>query len=150
MARLALICVGLAVPTEDVPEYWTRGRRLFPHARKCLESIHRDIDVQSPDNRKICEAIHNLGYLYADQGKIQKAEAIYRRALEGKEKTWGPEHTSTLDKVNNLGNLYQNQGKMQEAEAIYRWALEGYEKAWGPDHTSTLGTVNNLGNLYKN
>ena len=62
---------------------------------------------------------------------------MYRRALEGKEKAWGPEHTSTLDTVNNLGNLYANQGKMQEAEAMYRRALEGYEKAWGPEHTST-------------
>ncbi|SLM39065.1 kinesin light chain 1 [Lasallia pustulata] len=60
---------------------------------------------------------------------------MYRRALEGKEKAWGPEHTSTLE-------------TMAEAEAMYRRALEGKEKAWGPEHTSTLETVNNLGNLY--
>jgi hypothetical protein len=38
------------------------------------------------------------------------------RALQGKEKALGAEHTSTLDTVNNLGNLYNNQGKMAEAE----------------------------------
>ncbi|SLM37735.1 beta transducin-like protein het-e4s, partial [Lasallia pustulata] len=74
---------------------------------------------------------------------------MYRRALEGKEKAWGSEHTSTLETVNNLGILYKKQGKMAEAEAMYRRALEGYEKAWGPEHTSTLDTVNNLGILYK-
>jgi hypothetical protein len=31
---------------------------------------------------------------------------MYNRALAGKEKAWGPEHTSTLDTVNNLGSLY--------------------------------------------
>ncbi len=129
MARLALNCVGLAVPSQDVPEYWARGRRLLPHARKCLESIHHDIDVQPPDNRNIYHAIHGLGYLYANQGKMQEAEAMYRRALEGYEKAWGPEHTSTLDAVNNLGLLNSDQGKMQEAEAMYRRALEGKEKA---------------------
>ncbi|SLM37738.1 nb-arc and tpr domain protein [Lasallia pustulata] len=62
---------------------------------------------------------------------MAEAEAMYRRALEGLEKAWGPEHTSTLDTVNNLGNLYANQGKMAEAEAMYRRALEGSEKASG-------------------
>ena len=69
---------------------------------------------------------------------MQEAEAMYRRALEGKGKAWGPEHTSTLDTVHNLGNLYKNQGKMKEADTMYRRALEGKEKAWGPEHTSTL------------
>jgi hypothetical protein len=45
---------------------------------------------------------------------------MYNRALAGKEKAWGPEHTSTLNTVNNnlagkgnlyLGNLYKNQGR---------------------------------------
>ena len=38
---------------------------------------------------------------------MQEAEAMYRRALEGYEKAWGPEHTSTLDKVNNMASLYE-------------------------------------------
>ena len=68
--------------------------------------------------------------------------------MTGKEKAWGPDHTSTLDTVNNLGSLYADQGKMNEAEEMYLRALTGKEKAWGPDHTSTLDTVNNLGSLY--
>lgn len=48
---------------------------------------------------------------------------MYRRALEGKEKAWGLEHTSTLDTVNNLANLYVDQGKMRKAEAMFRRAL---------------------------
>ncbi|SLM34521.1 kinesin light chain 1 [Lasallia pustulata] len=80
---------------------------------------------------------------------MAEAEAMYRRALEGREKAWGPEHTSTLDTVHNLGILYKDQGKMAEAEAMYRRALEGRENAWGPEHTSTLDTVHNLGILYK-
>ncbi|SLM38638.1 kinesin light chain 1, partial [Lasallia pustulata] len=54
---------------------------------------------------------------------MAEAEAMYRRALEGREKAWGPEHTSTLATVNNLGLLYKNQGKMAEAEAMFRRAL---------------------------
>ncbi len=60
---------------------------------------------------------------------MQETEAVFRRALEGYEKVWGPEHPSTLDKVYNLGHLYSAQGKMQETEAVFWRALEGYEKA---------------------
>ncbi|KAA6406627.1 MAG: TPR repeat protein [Lasallia pustulata] len=150
MAMLALICVGFAVPTKDVPEYWDKERRLLPHADKCFESVYNTINLEFQDNCNALNAVHNLGNLYENQGKMAEAEAMYRRALEGYEKAWGPEHTSTLDTVNNLGILYADQGKIAEAEAMYRRALEGYEKAWGQEHTSTLVTVDNLGNLYKN
>ena len=89
---------------------------------------------------ELADDCHNLGYLYADQGKLVEAERMYQRALEGYEKAWGPEHTSTLDTVNNLGVLYASQGKMAEAEAMYLRALQGKEKAWGAEHTLTLDT----------
>jgi Tfp pilus assembly protein PilF len=48
---------------------------------------------------------------------------MYQRALQSKEKAWGPEHTSTLNTVNNLANLYADQGKLVEAEQMYQQAL---------------------------
>ena len=56
------------------------------------------------------------------------------RALIGKEKALGPEHTSTLDTVNNLGLLYAEQGKLREAGDMYARALVGKKKALGPEH----------------
>ena len=52
--------------------------------------------------------MNNLGLPYSNQGKLEEAEAMYRRALQGYEKARGPDHTSTLDNVNNLGLLYSN------------------------------------------
>ena len=90
----------------------------------------------------------SMGILYEDQGKHAEAEKTYQRALDGYEKVWGPDYTSTLDTFSNLGNLYTSQGKHAEAEKMYRRVLVGYEKAWDPEHTSTLRIVNNLGGLY--
>ena len=146
----ALLTVGTAAPNHSEAEYWLLQQRLLPHAdlfvRKIddLEALHHLESVEASD------ALHNIGLLFADQGKHTEAEKMYRRALDGKEKAWGPEHTSTLDTVNNLGLFYNDQGKLKEAEKIYRRALDGKEKAWGPEHTSTLDTVNNLGVLYAN
>ncbi|OQD99022.1 hypothetical protein PENVUL_c066G05161, partial [Penicillium vulpinum] len=170
MAWIAVECVAARVPGKDEQEFWLLQRRLIAHADRCLETIrNREI------NGEAAGALHSLGFLYADQGRLQEAEAMYKQALEGTEKAWGREHistldteaeamyeralegyekvlgreyTSTLNTVNNLGLLYVDQGRLQEAEAIYERALEGYEKAWGREYISTLNTVNNLGNLY--
>ncbi|KAH8652836.1 hypothetical protein BGZ61DRAFT_216299 [Ilyonectria robusta] len=144
MVQTAIRCVASHIPGQDQREYWVKQRRLLAHADRCLETM-RGAALEY----EAAVALGLLGNLYADQGRLQDAEAMYQRALDGKEKAWGPDHTSTLDTVNNLGLLYADQGRLQDAETMYQRALDGYGKAWGPDHTSTLDTVNNLGNLYK-
>ncbi|CAI4214390.1 unnamed protein product [Parascedosporium putredinis] len=104
--------------------------------------------------------------LYVDQGKLNKAEKIYKRALDGFEKVSDYNHISTLETDNNLGALYANQGALYanqgkfdeaekmykralgEVEKMYKRALDGKEKVYGYDHISTLDTVGNFGNLY--
>ena len=144
MAKLALICVSAAVPTKHVGEYWVIERRLLPHAHKCWESIVCDSELELQNSQIICDAVHNLGFLFADQSKIKEAMSMYQRALKGYEKVFEPNHKT----MSNLGGLYESQGKMEEAEAMYQRALKGFEKAWGSDHTSTLDTVYNIGLLY--
>ncbi|KAK2052402.1 TPR-like protein, partial [Colletotrichum caudatum] len=143
MAWTAIRCVASHVPSNKQQEYWMVQRRLLQHADRCITRTPTDAAEEED-----AWMFHYLGNLYKSQGRLKEAEAMYQRALEGKEKAWGPDHTSTLDTVNNLGNLYKSQGRLKEAEAMYQRALEGKEKAWGPDHTSTLDTVNNLGLLY--
>ncbi|KAJ5738113.1 hypothetical protein N7493_001268 [Penicillium malachiteum] len=140
--ELALISVGYTVPSLRDGSYWELQQRLIPHANYICQWNW------SGENTAVLKALNSLGLLYSDQGKLQEAEEMFRRALAGREKALGPHHTSTLHTVNNLGNLYSYQGKLLEAEEMFRRALEGREKVLGLDHTSTLGTVNNLGNLY--
>ncbi|KAN0067820.1 HET domain containing protein [Elaphomyces granulatus] len=146
LAKLALKFVGSHVPSDDssANKWWLTQRRLLPHAARCSHAVLNGMVIDDGMEREL----DNLGYLYANQDKLDEAEKMYQRALQGKEKAWGPDHTSTLFTVNNLGTLYADQGKLDEAEKMYQRALQGQEKAWGPDHTSTLNTVNNLGTLY--
>ncbi|KAH8587243.1 hypothetical protein B0O99DRAFT_747744 [Bisporella sp. PMI_857] len=163
LAQLAVIIVGCAVPDSLSRDYSTLQRRLLPHAQACSHRIeihetgpssgaHKggSVENQMGEERIILDdAILLLGNLYRDQGKLDEAEKMYQRALQGYEMALGAEHTSTLTTVNNLGNLYTVQGKLDEAEKMYQRALQGYEMALGAEHTSTLNTVNNLGNLYR-
>jgi tetratricopeptide (TPR) repeat protein len=162
LSRLAVVIVGWTVPEDSTRDYSTLQRRLLPHAQVCSKRLIRSekhwwrgidkVDSGRFDGDEQCavilRAIHLLGDLYVNQGKLGQAEQMYERALQGYEEALGPTHTSTLDTVNNLGTLYADQGKLDKAEKIFERALRGYEEALGPTHTLTLNTVNNLGNLY--
>ena len=145
LAKLVLKFVGSHVPGEASPKWWLTRHRLLQHVARCSHAV---LNGMVTDDGMEWE-LHRLGVLYADQGKLDEAEKMYQRALQGYEKARGPDHTSTLDTVNSLGSLYHSQDKLDEAEKMYQRALQGKEKAWGPDHTSTLETVGNLGFLYK-
>ena len=133
LAKLALKFVGSHVPGKESAKWWLTERRLLQHAARCSHAlINRMVTGDG-----IEWALHSLGDLYAEQGKLDDAEKMYQRALQGKEKVWGPDHTSTLDIVINSGILYKSQGKLDEAEKMYQRALQGKEKAWGSDHIHT-------------
>ncbi|KZL70068.1 NB-ARC and TPR domain protein [Colletotrichum tofieldiae] len=140
MAWTAMICVASHIPRDNEHNYWLVQQRLLQHADQCVT------DTATEEEK--AWVFYKLGILYASQDRLRDAETMYKRALQGYEKAWGLDHTSTLNTVNNLGLIYADQDRLKDAETMYKRALQGYEKAWGPDHTSTLNTVNNLGNLY--
>ena len=146
-SKIAIHCVAASVIWKSEADYWVKNRRVLPHARRFqlvrLQPLIGGSQIEPAD-------LSYLAALYEQNDKMVEAEEMYLRALQGYEKAWGAEHTSTLATVNNLGVLYKNQGKMVEAEEMLLRALRGYEKTWGAEHTSTLDTVNNLGVLYKN
>jgi tetratricopeptide (TPR) repeat protein len=42
-------------------------------------------------------ALRRLGNLYTEQGKLDEAEKMYQRALQGYKKAWGRDHIFTLN-----------------------------------------------------
>lgn len=106
-------------------------------------------EALEPEYIIILDTFHNLGNLYTEYGRVDKAEKMYQRALEGYKNAWELWHPSKLHALYSLGVLYHRLQRLDEAEKMFRRALEGYEKTWGPEHTLTLDTVNNLGDLYK-
>ncbi|KAK7937620.1 uncharacterized protein PG986_014488 [Apiospora aurea] len=147
MAKAAIQCVARHVPCETELEFWWVHRRLIQHADHGLRVIGKD-GLQDK-----AWVFGSLGNIYASQGRLGEAETMYQRALQGKEKALGADHTSTLDTVNNLGSLYASQNRLSEAEAMYQRALQGYEKALGDDMVKTyppvLNALENFGDLLR-
>ncbi|CAN9252515.1 unnamed protein product, partial [Alternaria alternata] len=105
------------------------------------QTLARRENVLGRENPETLDTVKN-------QGKLDEAEEMLMRALQGKEIALGRDHPSTLDTVNNLGNLYADQGRLSEAEQMYERALRGYEALGLDNNAPTLNTVNNLGLLY--
>ncbi len=78
-----------------------------------------------------------MGTLRMDQGSFSLAEPLYRRALEGAERSFGRDHPYTLTSVGNLGELFFAQGELSLAEPFIRRALEGRERTLGSEHPHT-------------
>jgi len=88
-----------------------------------------------------------LAMLLQAQGNHEEAEPLYRRAMVGFEKKYGPNHRDTLISVNNLAVLLKSMKKLTEARPLYERVLKGDEDQLGPDHPHTLDSIYNLARL---
>lgn len=103
-----------------------------------------------PDHPDTLISAVDLGDALLKQEQYEKAETLYRRALEGREKLLGPGHADVLDVVSSLGIALHKQGQYEKAEAMHRRGLEGREKLLGSEHQKTLDIVDNLGIVLEN
>jgi WD40 repeat protein/tetratricopeptide (TPR) repeat protein len=114
--------------------------------RRALEEFDR---VLGPDEPYTLETVHKLADVLARKGDYVGAEAMYRRALEGRERNvmLGPEHPDTLMTLSNLAYVLVNKGDGAAAEPLYRRALEARDRVLGPDDPYTLETVHKLADV---
>jgi tetratricopeptide (TPR) repeat protein len=113
----------------DVYESWTRGRE-DPEAAPFVAS--------------------QLAVFLAENGAYSEAEAVSRYALQGFERSLGPEHPRTLTCLQNRGGLLDSMGKYSQAEAMLRQAVEVSTRLSGPEHPTTLASTYNLAQVLRN
>ena len=118
LAKLALTCAALQVPSTSEKNWWLLQRRLLQHAiRQTLFIADGKVDIVGLDR-----AFHNLGDLYANQGKLVDAEKMCVRALQGFEKGLGVElMPSSLPALNTMiayGDVYSKTNRKSMAKGV--------------------------------
>lgn len=58
----------------------------------------------------VLEAALSLGILYANQGRLKEAEAMYQQALSGFQTVLGPSHWKSQSVMRSLQSLEQAKG----------------------------------------
>lgn len=119
--------------------------QLLPHALSVL-SVSRQWELVPAEVASLLTKTAN--YLY-ERGAYAEAEPLLRRALELRQKCFGPEHIEVARAWDDLGVLYQSQGRYGEAEPCHRHALEIDEMTLTPAYPETIEFSHNLAVLYQ-
>ena len=139
MSRLrALNSLG-ALLRETQPAGRGRGAAIAAHC-PLTESFGYDPHVAS--------TLGNLAGLLQDSNRLEEAEALYRRALALKEKSFGPDHPNVAIPLNNLATL------LQHAKAVIRsrnsstaGRSPSARRSYRPDHPGVATRLGNLADL---
>ncbi|MFQ5638788.1 MAG: tetratricopeptide repeat protein [bacterium] len=110
------------------------------------DSLYQTIqDVLTFENS--AAILRDYGVLQRELGNYQKAEALYRKALEFDRKSYGGLHLEVAFDLHDLADALRKQGKLEAAEPLYRQALEMREKLFGEVHPDVGETLNHLARL---
>lgn len=101
------------------------------------------------DHLKTARLLANLGNVYREQGKFEKANECYQRSLKINQQHHGEEDIRTAMVLGGLGNVYQQQGKLEDARDCYERALRIEERHYGKDHLEMASNLGGLGNIYQ-
>ncbi|KAK5115710.1 hypothetical protein LTR62_000799 [Meristemomyces frigidus] len=89
-------------------------------------------------------SIGTLAEMNTAQGRFDAAEALYHRALAGKEQDLGTNMTD-LKNADNLGAVLRRKKQYEQAEIWIRRSLVGRERSVGEKHPQTIRAANHLG-----
>lgn len=90
----------------------------------------------------------NLAQLYGQASQFDKAEPLYKHAVEILEKHPDKEQDLGL-MLAGLADLYARQKRWADAEPYYRRCLPLLDKHFGPDHANSLAIVNNFSDILR-
>jgi len=94
-------------------------------------------------------AQHALALVCVRAGQKEKAGALFKRALEIREKILGKEHPDLGPLMHDYAALFESNGMYEQAEGLYKTGLEVMEKRFGSSHPKLGSTLNRLAGLYE-
>ncbi|MEM9803454.1 MAG: serine/threonine-protein kinase [Planctomycetota bacterium] len=115
---------------------------------KVLEASADSVDEQLGDQPEVEATVRNaMGAAFMSIGRADRAESEFRRALELRRATMGPDEASVHVAAQELGTLLMTEGRIDEADALLVSSSAELERLLGPDDERTLRAVTELATL---
>ena len=105
--------------------------------------------VLGPEHPSTVQTLINVAIGYQNIEDYDKAEQLFRRALDIREKILGPDHPKTVSILEGIASLLSTKGKLDEAEILVRQVLKRKENSSGTDHPDIASSLSILGELYR-
>jgi eukaryotic-like serine/threonine-protein kinase len=111
-----------------------------------------DRGVQEAQNLKTdpkiqAELLYNLGGIYEQLGKLDKADHLQSSALEQRKALFGPDSAEVAESLVALGGVRSDQAQYHEAEKLIRRGLEMSRRRLSPNHPAVGKALYALGAL---
>jgi tetratricopeptide (TPR) repeat protein len=95
------------------------------------------------------DILNNLARVYQSRGEVQKAEQVYKRALELAEMRLGPSQPNLVAPLTNLGTLCIDLKRYKEAETYFQRSLRILEQSGtAADEYRVMEALHGLGKTY--
>lgn len=96
------------------------------------------------DSPALTETVMNLGWIFMDAGRPDRAEPLLREALVREQRELGPRHADVADAMAILTTALTDLGRYGEAEQLMRKALDIDAGAYAHPSAHTAWHLNNL------
>jgi serine/threonine protein kinase len=119
-------------------------------ARDTLLRTVVEIEEQAlgPDDAQVTNSLMTLANNARGLGHYDESVRLLRRALEARERTFGPENALTAMPMLHLGDvLYEYMGEPEEAERLFRRALGILQRQLGENDLTQIHGLHSLGDL---
>lgn len=105
--------------------------------------------IDASEDDKYLAYLSNLAALYQDRGLYERAEHLFRTAVETNRDLYGRQHPLHAEHLHKLGAIRRMLGDYSGAEPLFLEALEIKRNVWGEEHSSYANTLNSLAVLYQ-
>jgi tetratricopeptide (TPR) repeat protein len=140
------IDAGVALTRDSDPSDPRNWTLVYKPCREHFSSLIRHAEVIKTSS-PLANLMNHLGLYLSEIAEFDKAETLYRRALNIREAFLGPDHPDIAHRLNNLARLLSDTNRNREAEPMFRQALCITEASLGPDHPDVAHSLNNLAAL---
>ena len=119
LAAIACLPVLAAPVLADEAENWeallnaaiaAREQARYREAEGLLLSAGREWERAGPNDARMAATLNQLGLVFQEEGRYDRAKPYYEQALEIWERTHGLDHPEAASTLHNLAEIYQEDG----------------------------------------
>ncbi len=115
--------------------------------RQALPLVEESLAIRrrlGEDDPEVAQAINSLANLLVSTGDLDRAEALYREALEARRRIFSDSHDSVMSIQYNLADLLNRKGDHAGAVTLLQETLTRFRRRGKPDDDAVASVLNSL------
>lgn len=105
---------------------------------------HAQEEELGPTDATTVSTVQKLASTWEQLGKMEEAQALYRRVYISYLRMFNQSHPLTLEALDNLAQVSKASNAIDEAETLYKKSLEIKTRVLGADHPNTADAMQKL------